>query len=83
MPINSVTNSSGKNVFLNYDFVKTLMEKEDLLFKFYCGMEECISESFVNHKDENFEKFKQNWKKPTTKKRLEDSNNRYVKRHSI
>ncbi len=70
MPINSVTNSSGKNVFLNYEFVKKLMEKEDLLFKFYCGMEECISESFVNPKTENFEKFKQNWKINNNKKKI-------------
>lgn len=63
MPISSVANSFSKNVFLNYEFVKKLMEKEDLLFKFYCGMEECIKERFVKTKDEAFDKYKQNWEK--------------------
>lgn len=70
MPIKSIYNEYKNNVFLNLEFVSRLLDKEDLLFKFYRGMEECIEESFINHNIEILEKYKTTWRRKNNKTEL-------------
>ena len=70
MPIKSVDDSKRNNIFLSKTFVKRLIDKEELLFRFYCGMEENLENSIQKDIDNQFRKYKENWKKQYNKKNL-------------
>lgn len=62
MPIESVNNAEKNNVFLEQSFVKLMLEKEDLLFKFYCGIAERLEEMIANL-DKEQARYQLDWEK--------------------
>lgn len=75
MPFDSVSNSSRNSIFLSKDMVQLILEKEELLFRFYRGMEDVIEENFIKKYEEEWEKFKKGWIKERKIKKLDKIDN--------
>lgn len=70
MPIKTVTSKSN-NVFLNRKFVELLLDKEEKLFRYYCGLESYLETQILPNEAEYIKKCKTqfNIARPTKKER--------------
>ena len=61
LPIKQANREKTNSIFLNKEFVELLLKKEEMLYRYYCGMEAVIFETMLPKQKEDFKKFKTNW----------------------
>lgn len=59
LPVKKANKNESKSIFINRDFVELLLNKEEMLFRFYCGMEIVLEEQILSKKDEYIQQWKE------------------------
>lgn len=62
LPVKTADNRKRNSIFTNHEFVELLLKKEELLYRFYCGMEATLDE-LLQRKPIFTEEWKKNNKK--------------------
>lgn len=80
MPFSNVDYPFKNNIFLSRDIVQRIMDKEELLFKFYRGMEDNLEEHIIKNLDADLERYKKDkFKQKSTRKLSKQESERCIR----